>query len=89
MKALWVAENCTGTLHNLYTLRGAEVRDGNKWANYIMEAHTRYGACLPARLGNAPHKHPVNACHLTPHASTIQRNSVRVPLWYAGASIAT
>ena len=27
-KALWMAENCTGTLHNLYTLRGAEVRDG-------------------------------------------------------------
>lgn len=42
--ALWMAENCTGTLHNLYTLRGAEVRDGNKWAEYIMEAITRYGA---------------------------------------------
>lgn len=42
-KALWVAENCTGTLHNLYTLRGAQVRDGNKWAHYIMEAQTRYG----------------------------------------------
>jgi alkyl sulfatase BDS1-like metallo-beta-lactamase superfamily hydrolase len=27
-KALWVAENCTGTLHNLYTLRGAQVRGG-------------------------------------------------------------
>ncbi|MBQ9487409.1 MAG: alkyl/aryl-sulfatase [Selenomonadaceae bacterium] len=25
--ALWLAENCTGTMHNLYTLRGAEVRD--------------------------------------------------------------
>lgn len=42
-KALWMAENCTGTLHNLYTLRGAEVRDGNAWANYIMEALARYG----------------------------------------------
>ncbi|MGN1037370.1 MAG: MBL fold metallo-hydrolase, partial [Ruminococcus sp.] len=31
-KALWLAENCTGTLHNLYTLRGAQVRDGNAWA---------------------------------------------------------
>lgn len=41
--ALWMAENCTGTLHNLYTLRGAQVRDGNAWANYIMEAHARYG----------------------------------------------
>lgn len=44
LKALWMAENCTGTLHNLYTLRGAAVRDGNAWANYIMEAKSRYGA---------------------------------------------
>ncbi|WKY45130.1 alkyl sulfatase dimerization domain-containing protein [Eubacteriaceae bacterium ES2] len=43
-KALWIAENCTGTLHNLYTLRGAEVRDGNAWAKYITEAWVRYGA---------------------------------------------
>ena len=38
MKALWMAENCTGTMHNLYTLRGAEVRDANDWARYITEA---------------------------------------------------
>lgn len=43
-KALWVAENCTGTLHNLYTLRGAQVRDGAAWAGYITESVTRYGA---------------------------------------------
>ena len=42
-KALWLAENCTGTLHNLYTLRGAQVRDGNAWAEYIMEAVSLYG----------------------------------------------
>ena len=42
-KALWMAENCTGTLHNLYTLRGAQVRDGADWAQYILEAVTRYG----------------------------------------------
>lgn len=42
-KALWVAENCTGTLHNLYTLRGAEVRDGNAWAKYITETIALYG----------------------------------------------
>lgn len=41
--ALWLAENCTGTLHNLYPLRGAQVRDGNARANYIMEARARYG----------------------------------------------
>ncbi len=43
-KALWMAENCTGTLHNLYTLRGAQVRDGAAWAGYITEAITRYGS---------------------------------------------
>ena len=42
-KALWMAENCTGTLHNLYTLRGAEVRDANGWARYITEAQTLFG----------------------------------------------
>lgn len=56
-RALWVAENCTGTLHNLYTLRGAEVRDGNAWANYIMEAKARYGADveLTFQSHNWPH----------------------------------
>lgn len=42
-KALWVAENCTATLHNLYTLRGAQVRDGAAWASYITEAISLYG----------------------------------------------
>lgn len=42
-KALWVAENCTGTLHNLYTLRGAQVRDGAAWAKYITEAISLFG----------------------------------------------
>ena len=41
--ALWMAENCTGTMHNLYTLRGAQVRDGNAWAEYIMDALSLYG----------------------------------------------
>ncbi len=41
--ALWMAENCTGTLHNLYTLRGAEVRDGQAWANFLMETMKLYG----------------------------------------------
>lgn len=42
-KALWLAENCNGTLHNLYTLRGAQVRDGKAWANYLMETVALYG----------------------------------------------
>lgn len=43
LKALWMAENCTGTLHNLYTLRGAQVRDGSAWAKYIAEAVALFG----------------------------------------------
>lgn len=55
--ALWVAENCTSTLHNLYTLRGAEVRDGAAWAKYICEAVTRYGdmAEVTFQSHNWPH----------------------------------
>ena len=36
--ALCMAENCTHTMHNLYTLRGAEVRDPLAWAHYVDEA---------------------------------------------------
>jgi len=43
-KALWMAENCSGTMHNLYTLRGAQVRDGAAWAKYITETISLYGA---------------------------------------------
>ena len=42
-RALWLAENCNGTLHNLYTLRGAQVRDGKAWAGYLMETVALYG----------------------------------------------
>ena len=41
--ALWMAENCNATMHNLYTLRGAQIRDGNAWAMYLMEAIALYG----------------------------------------------
>lgn len=41
-KALWMAENCSGTMHNLYTLRGAEVRDANSWARYITESQSLF-----------------------------------------------
>ena len=42
-RGLWLAENCTGTMHNLYTLRGAEVRDASAWASYILEAEMLFG----------------------------------------------
>jgi alkyl sulfatase BDS1-like metallo-beta-lactamase superfamily hydrolase len=37
-RVLCMAENCTATLHNLYTPRGAQVRDSLAWAHYINEA---------------------------------------------------
>ncbi len=56
-KALWVAENCTATLHNLYTLRGAQIRDGDDWSKYITEAISLYGdeAELTFQSHNWPH----------------------------------
>lgn len=37
-RALWVAENCCGTFHNLYPIRGAQLRDAGAWVDYILEA---------------------------------------------------
>jgi linear primary-alkylsulfatase len=37
-RALCVAENVTHNLHNLLTLRGAQVRDARSWSRYIAEA---------------------------------------------------
>ena len=43
-KAFWAAENITATIHNIYTLRGALVRDALLWSKYINEALYLYGA---------------------------------------------
>ena len=37
-RALCLAENATHTLHNILTLRGAEVRDARGWSRYLAEA---------------------------------------------------
>ena len=61
-RALCMAENATHTLHNLLTLRGAQVRDPHIWAHYLTEAiemfaAVRRGLCLSplADLGNGQH----------------------------------
>ncbi len=41
-RALCVAENCTANLHNLYTLRGAPVRDALQWSKSIDEVIERF-----------------------------------------------
>lgn len=42
-KLLNMAEDATHNMHNLYTIRGAEIRDGRLWSRYISEAIERYG----------------------------------------------
>lgn len=42
-RALCVAENCTATLHNVYTPRGAMVRDALAWSKYIDDALVAFG----------------------------------------------
>ncbi|RIA55700.1 alkyl/aryl-sulfatase [Dichotomicrobium thermohalophilum] len=43
LKALWMAENVTAVLHNIYTLRGTLVRDALNWSQYINEALYLFG----------------------------------------------
>jgi alkyl sulfatase BDS1-like metallo-beta-lactamase superfamily hydrolase len=42
-KALWMAENVTAVLHNIYTLRGAQVRDALNWSQYINQTLYLFG----------------------------------------------
>jgi alkyl sulfatase BDS1-like metallo-beta-lactamase superfamily hydrolase len=56
MKALWMAENVIASLHNIYTLRGAQVRDPLQWSKYIGEALYRFG--LEAEVMFASHHWP-------------------------------
>ncbi len=43
IKGLWMAENVVGSVHNIYTLRGAQVRDSLAWSKYINQALYQYG----------------------------------------------
>jgi alkyl sulfatase BDS1-like metallo-beta-lactamase superfamily hydrolase len=42
-RVLDMTEDVTHTMHNLYTIRGSEVRDGNLWSRYIGEALETFG----------------------------------------------
>lgn len=43
LKALWGAENMVATIHNIYTLRGAQVRDALAWSHYLNETLYAFG----------------------------------------------
>ena len=42
-QALWMAENSTNTMHNVLTLRGAQVRDALVWSAYLNETINLWG----------------------------------------------
>lgn len=42
-KALCAAEDATHTMHNLYSLRGAKIRDAKAWAFYLNQAIEMFG----------------------------------------------
>jgi alkyl sulfatase BDS1-like metallo-beta-lactamase superfamily hydrolase len=42
-RALWTSEIVTGTIHNIYTLRGAQVRNAMNWSKEINEALYKFG----------------------------------------------
>jgi len=56
VKAYGGAEIVTHNMHNLYTLRGAKVRDALKWSGYIDDAIRRFG---DAEVVFASHHWPV------------------------------
>ncbi len=43
LRALTAAENCSHTMHNTYTLRGAAARDAQAWSKYLNESLDRWG----------------------------------------------
>ena len=43
LRMLNVAENVTHNMHNLYTLRGAEIRDAIAWSGYIEQTRELFG----------------------------------------------
>jgi len=56
-KAFCPAENATHTMHNLYTLRGAKVRDGLSWAKYLHEILDEWGDNTEVLF--SPHHWPI------------------------------
>ena len=91
-RALWMAENCTGTLHNLYTLRGAEVRDANDWAKYIIEADQRFCSKTDVvfqshnwpHWGEEIHEYLLNTAAIYKYYGTLPHNAKAIYQKYLG-----
>jgi len=57
MKALWTAELTYQGMHNVYTLRGAKVRDSQKWSKDINEMINAFGGDVQTLF--ASHSAPI------------------------------
>ncbi|MDA3629186.1 MBL fold metallo-hydrolase [Saccharopolyspora sp. WRP15-2] len=55
-RALCLAENATHNMHNVLTLRGAQVRDARNWSRYLTEALALFGS--DAEVAFASHHWP-------------------------------
>ena len=51
LKSLTAAENCCHTLHNIYTLRGARIRDPLSWSKYLDQTIEFWGAKCEVMYG--------------------------------------
>ncbi len=51
-KAMMQAEEINHVMHNLYTLRGAQVRSGDLWAKYLHDVIARYGDKVEISFGS-------------------------------------
>ena len=75
LRALCAAENCTSVMHNLYTLRGAQVRDALAWSKYINEALRLFGD--DSDLVFASHNWPRFGAEDVRHYLRTQRDTYR------------
>lgn len=75
LRVLCVAENCTSVMHNLYTLRGAQVRDALAWSKYIDEALHLFGDATDVAV--ASHNWPRVGADDVRHYLRTQRDTYR------------
>lgn len=71
-RVLDTAEVTTQHMHNVYTIRGAEVRDANKWSGYISDVRERYAAKADTLIMS--HHWPVYGTAGVDHFLVVQRD---------------
>jgi alkyl sulfatase BDS1-like metallo-beta-lactamase superfamily hydrolase len=71
-RVLDAAEIATQTMHNLYTIRGAEVRDARAWSHYLSDLLERWGGKADVMI--AQHNWPVWGVDKIPEQLRKQRD---------------